>query len=112
MNKFIKEQLMKTRTPLPEWDDNTTHFVITGKRETKTNFQLNVSYEVCVDDSFFGPAGDTIRSNWNRGIDPPEAELYVTIEQDMGKMKQVRALGKTTHQSWVGWLPESVMIVR
>lgn len=112
MNKFIKEQLLKTRTVLPEWNENTLHMVITGKREEKkTTFEVGFSYEIVLDDSYYGQEFSVVRSNWNANSNPPDREMYVTILQDMGKMKQVRAIGKMTHETWTGWLPDKVMKV-
>ena len=106
MNKFVKEQLSKCNTVLPEWDDNTTKLVITGKKESVNKDHFD-SIHIHIENYIINePSNFTLSSNWNGGTKPPENDMIVTIVQQMGKMYKVSGIGKSTNIHWEGWLPQ------
>ena len=107
MNKFIKEQLKKTRVELPDWDDNTTQLIITrGDISTTSDIVINGVYTIKVENYILNPPPTfTLAENWNGGTNPPEEKLNATIIQIMGKMIKVKSSGVTTGIAWEGWLP-------
>lgn len=105
MNKFIKQQLNKCKTLLPDWDDSTTELVISNNTKSISTQPGNLhiiiqNYIINEPDNF------TLSSNWNNGTTPPEPEMVVDIINIIGKMHKVKGFGITTNKSWEGWLPQ------
>lgn len=108
MNKFIKEQLNKCKTKLPDWDDNTTNMIISSNHITIENtFNSKQGQKIEIKNYIINePVNFTLSSNWNNGTKPPETYMYITIINRIGKMYQVTGVGVTTGIQWTGWLPE------
>lgn len=106
MNKFIKEQLKKCKTKLPDWNDNTTELFISIKSKHSDinqsgNLHIKIENYIINEPSTF-----TLSSNWNGGTKPPENEMIVEIINKAGKMYKVKGFGINTNINWEGWLPE------
>lgn len=109
MQKFIKQQLLKVNIALPEWDDNTTHMIISRdySTEKKNRFTVGGNYDIIIEDYIINePSNFTLSANWNGGTKPPEHHMSVTIVQIMGKMIKISGVGKTSGTHWEGWLPQ------
>ena len=114
MNRILKQQLLKVNIPLPEWNDNTTHMIISRDYSVKkkSEFTIGASYDIIIEDYIVNePSNFTLSSNWNGGTKPPEHCMIVTIKQIMGKMIKVSGVGKTSGTYWEGWLPQKGMKV-
>lgn len=107
MTKFVKEQLMKVHTPLPEWDDSTTQLIIRkGQAVVSQDIQVGMECKIQVEDYVIHPSESfTLAANWNGGTNPPEHILNCRVIQLMGKMVKVDAVGEMTGLRWEGWLP-------
>ena len=109
MNKFTKRELQKLENLITdEWDDTTTHFVISRDVNSANPSKFNAGDEFTIRlESYIinQPPNFTLSENWNNGTVPPEEILDVTVIQVMGKMIKVRAVGKCTRIFWEGWLP-------
>lgn len=106
MNKFVKEQLNKCNTILPEWYENTTKLVITGKK-TPSEVECSGNITIHIENYIINePSNFTLSSNWNGGTTPPENNMNVNIIQQMGKMYKVSGVGISTNKHWEGWLPQ------
>lgn len=104
MNKFIKEQLNKCHTPLPEWNETTTQIAITGKNNTPQssgNVRIHIESYIINEPNNF-----TLSSDWNNNTVPPEQDMNVEIVQQMGKMYKVSGEGISTNIHWEGWIPQ------
>lgn len=116
MNKFIEEQLHKINVPLPEWDSNTTKIIIPKQSTTivqPVEFQLGGLYNICIEDYVLNPPPNfTLAVNWNGGTTPPEKEMVAEVIQIAGKMIKFNCKGKTTGETWEGWLPRKTVTMR
>lgn len=120
MNPLIREQLKKIRlTHLPEYDDNTTHIVI-SRRTTPVKGGLveGKCYLIQVEDYIVHPFdGFNLHDNWNKGIPPKHCFMKVEVGKIMGKMVKVNSVGYDfknkldTNDVWEGWLPEKSITV-
>ena len=64
MNKFVKEQLNKCRTQLPEWDDNTVEMVITGNSVVPSVIDDSGILHICIENYIINePPNFTLSSN-------------------------------------------------
>lgn len=109
MNKFIKEQLLKIKIPMSDWNDDTRKIIIDKQRiESKTNngFEIGEVYNIEVENYIINPPPTfTLAANWNNGTSPPEKELTAETLQIAGKMIKFNCKGKTSGVPWTGWLP-------
>ena len=106
MNKFIKQQLKKCRTTLPDWDDDTTQMIVSNRGVTSNKVAKSGNLHIFIENYIINePVNFTLSSNWNGGTKPPENEMIVDIINQTGKMYKVSGFGMTTNQSWTGWLP-------
>lgn len=116
MNKFIKQQLNKCRIPIPDFDDTTTHLIISRNDELKKLEELQTGsyYEIEIADYVVNePPTFTLSSNWNAGTKPPEHSMNVEIVQMLGKMVKVSGAGVNTNINWAGFLPKkSIKVVK
>lgn len=105
MNKFVKQQLMKCTTKLPDWDDNTTEMIISNNHshvEVATgSFYISIENYIINE-----PPNFTLSANWNGGTVPPESNMIVSILEKRGRMYKVSGKGAVTGKTWSGWLPE------
>lgn len=114
MNKFIKEQLDKCRIQLPEYDDNTTHLLINRNQDIVAieNLQVGGNYLFELADYVINePPSFTLSSNWNKGTKPPEKVVMCSVQEIMGKMIKVLAIGQSTNTQWIGYLPRKAIKV-
>ena len=118
MNKFIFDQLKKCKiAQLPEYDENTTHIII-PKVGSKVNIindlNINQNYLIIVEEYIIKPYnGFTLHDNWNNGIIPTDKQMEIKVEQIMGKMVKVSAVGYNDRKPWNGWLPrKSIHILK
>lgn len=105
MNPFIKKQLQKCRTPLPEWDDSTTQLVIPlhttyTENSQKSEVMINIQQYIINE-----PPNFTLSHDWNNDTVPPETQMKVKYVSTRGKMTKVSGRGITTNIPWEGWLP-------
>lgn len=103
MNKFVKQQLQKCKIELPQWDENTTTFIIpfntSNRRMLKRihikNYILNE------------PPNFTLSHEWNNDTVPPESVMWVSVVETRGKMIRIEGKGASSGIPWVGWLPSA-----
>ena len=107
MNKFIKQQLLKCNTKLPDWDDNTTELII-SRNQPKSSIDITSgNFYITIEDYIVNePSNFTLSSNWNGGTKPPEHDMKVELIEKRGKMYKVLGYGINTNITWCGWLPE------
>lgn len=104
MNKFVKEQLNKCRTQLPEWDDDTTEMIISNSHNIVNN---SGNLHICIENYIISePPSFTLSDTWNGGTTPPENHMIVKLVNKNGKMYKVSGVGMNTNIEWTGWLPE------
>ena len=113
MNRFIREQLNKITIPMPDWNDDTTIFVIPKQgNNIKVDFVVGGTYDIMIEDYILNPPPNfTLSSNWNYNTNPPEKELRVEVLQIVGKMLKFKCIGKTTGIEWEGWLPRKSITI-
>jgi hypothetical protein len=116
MNKLIKQQLNAVSVAkLPPFDDSSTTIMIPKyNKEDVSELLLGKCYLIKVEDYIVHPFdGFTLHDNWNRGVAPKSIYMNCEVQQLMGKMVKIVAIGydydtKTTlNDSWEGWLPKS-----
>lgn len=96
MNKFIKEQLNKTKILLPKFDDNTTNIFIPKSNNivSSSDLLLGHCYLLYLEDYIVHePAGFSLSANWNNGTTPNENKVKAKVMQDMGKMVRLYTMG-------------------
>lgn len=123
MNPIIKKQLDNVRfVPMPEYNDSTTHLIITKVEDVGTD-QINVGdcYMIEVANYIINPPENfDLHTNWNGGIKPVYKYMKCAVTRLMGKMVKIDAtyfdektgadLGK---EMWSGWLPlKSIKIIK
>ena len=110
MNKFTKRELEKLGGLITQaWDETTSHLVISRSGVVSQNlgFQIGEKFTIRLESYIINqPPNFTLAENWNKGTYPPEEVLDVEVARVMGKMIGVKAVGKTTHIEWEGWLPQ------
>lgn len=107
MNKFIKEQLLKCKVKLPDWNDRTTELVINSSHNAVTRDVHSGSFSIRIKNYIINePSNFTLSSNWNGGTKPPEENMVVDILEKRGKMYKVKGVGVSSQITWEGWLPE------
>lgn len=116
MNKFIKKQLDKCRIPLPYYDENTTHLIISKNENLKKLEELEIGhfYQIELADYVVNePPTFTLSSNWNNGTKPPEHSMTIEIVQMIGKMIKINGVGNKTNIAWEGFVPKkSIKVVK
>ena len=108
MNKFILEELQKTKVNLPVYNNQTTELFIPKNNGLRSTVDITVGhdYAVYIEDYIINePSNFTLSTNWNNGTKPPENKAYIRILQIMGKMVKVYCKGATTGIIWEGWIP-------
>ena len=108
MNKFILEELQKTKVNLPAYNNQTTELFIPKNNGLRSAVDIIVGhdYAVYIEDYIINePSNFTLSANWNNGTKPPENKVYVRILQIMGKMVKVYCKGATAGIIWEGWIP-------
>lgn len=114
MNKYIKEQLAKTKVNLPDYDDNSTTLFIpkTDKSINNADLQVGHCYYLFLEDFIINePANFTLSVNWNNGTKPSENKIYAQVTQTMGKMIKVVSRSAENNIPWTGWLPRKGVII-
>lgn len=115
MNKFIKDQINKITIPLPEFNDDTIHFIIKKQGIKQINdFNVGDIYTIKVENYIINePQNFSLSSNWNYGTIPPEVDLQTQVLQVMGNMIKFKCKGISTGVEWEGWLPrKSITIIK
>ena len=96
MNKYIKEQLLKCKTFIPEFDDDTTELLIKGNfvREFEGELDASHNYVIQLEPYIINPPDTfTLADNWNKGVIPKSKYLYCNPKKIVGKMVQFDAVG-------------------
>lgn len=113
MNKKIKEQLDKCELVLPTYDDSTTELIIPKGASLKKGKSSIVDYEVYKEyiievENYvlYPPDGFDLHINWNNGSIPTDKRMKIRVDQIMGNMIKVSAVGMNDHKFWWGWLPK------
>lgn len=114
MNKFIKEQLLKIKIPMSDWDDNTLKIIIYKQDNTsKADFVVGNIYNITVANYVINPPPNfSLASNWNYGTVPPEENMTAQVLQIMGNMLKFSCKGESTGITWEGWLPRKSITTR
>lgn len=107
MNKLIKEQLLKVKANIPEFDDNTTQLIITKDMNKIIDVEKDRYYTVEVEDYIIHPyEGFTLNSNWNRNISIDDKHINLCVLDIMGKMIKFEGTGVESGKTYVDmWLP-------
>lgn len=99
MNNTIKLELGKVKTKLPDYDDTTTHIVISKHSTEITNEKI---VDLCVGKYYiiklekyilYPPENFTLDANWNNGVRPKSEYMMVTPIKFVGKMVQFDGCG-------------------
>lgn len=96
MNKYVKEQLLKCKTPIPEFNDNTTELLIktTYVKEFEGELDSEYNYIIQLEPYIINPPDTfTLADNWNKGVIPKSKYLYCNPKNIIGKMVQFDAVG-------------------
>ncbi len=119
MNKFVKEQLSKVKTAeIPPYDDTTVHMIIPRNADVGNVLKRDKCYLIQIAPYVISPPdGYTLHDNWNNGITPKYEYMKVEVNQLMGRMVRVTAVGVDngvdTNEMWNGWLPvQSIKIIK
>ena len=119
MNKKIKEQLDKCNVILPFYDNNTLELLIPKGSSFKQlllfsdELEIGKEYIIRVERYITNPPeGFDLHINWNSGSIPTDSLMNIKVDQIMGKMVKVSAIGINDNKFWSGWLPKkSINIV-
>ena len=120
MNKYIKRELEKCKVAqIPEFDESTTQLLIsrTGKgiiTQVTGELYQGQKYLIQVENYIVNPfPGFDLHDNWNNGIIPTDKQMEIKVDQIMGKMIKVSAIGYSDRKPWNGWLPrKSIHIIK
>ena len=109
MDKIILEQLQKCKIAnIPAFDDNSTCIYIPKSEgaQRRSDIEVGMCYRIRVEDYIVKPyEGFTLHDNWNNGVVPTDVMMNCEVQQIMGSMVKVTAVGLNDSKPWVGWLP-------
>lgn len=119
MNIKIKEQLDKCNVILPFYNENTLELLIPKGSSFKqlslfsNDLEVGKEYKIKVERYIVNPPeGFDLHINWNSGLVPTDEYMKIKVDQIMGKMIKVKAVGINDNKPWAGWLPrKSINII-
>lgn len=115
MNKFIKQQLDKTKECIiPPYSENDTEIFIPKKtiEDKPEGMIIGHFYRIKIADYIINePDNFTLSSNWNHGTKPKENILNIELQKIMGKMIYVNSTTYYSGEMWEGWLPSKAVTV-
>ena len=112
MNQFIKEELEKCVVAKPEKLSDNTFLIRLNTNKLPSELEIHHFYMIEVEDYILHPyEGFTLHENWNKGIKPTSKNMQVEVDQIIGNMIHVNALGEDG-LIWNGWLPKKSIIIK
>jgi len=114
MNKFILEQLQKTKIVLPNYNDKTTQLLIRKSNGNTNSNDLEIGhcYSLYLEDYIIHePDNFTLSTNWNNGTKPVENKVNAQVRQTMGKMVKIYTQGIESKSIWEGWVPRKAITI-
>ena len=113
MNHFIEDELNKCVSAKSEKIKDNTFLIRKNIEELPTDIEQHHFYQIEVEDYIIHPyKGFSLHEDWNNGIPPTSKNMQVEVDQIIGKMIHINALGDDG-LIWNGWLPrKSIKIKR
>lgn len=112
MNQFIKEELDKCVVAKPEKVGDNTYMIRMNTNKLPTDLEIHHFYLIEVEDYIIHPYdGFTLHENWNQGVKPTSRHMQVEVDQVIGNMIHVNALGDDG-LIWCGWLPRKSITIK